>query len=325
MLAQSAEAPEDVLDGGGESAFELKLDSARIQVHRDDDDVRVYTRALNEVTAAVPDIVDAVRAISARAFVLDGEAIALDPSGRPRPFQMTMKRFGRRLDVDRFRQELPLSACFFDCLHLEGNDLIDRTARERFDALSTMVPAPLIIRRLVTHEPMAARAFLSDALSAGHEGLVAKSLDARYEAGRRGAGWIKIKPVRTLDLVVLAIEWGSGRRRNWLSNIHLGARDPESGAFVMLGKTFKGMTDAMLAWQTEHFAALETYRERQVVHVRPETVVEIAFDGLQASSHYPGGVALRFARVRRYRPDKSPLEADTMTTVRAIFEGTDRS
>jgi DNA ligase-1 len=263
-------------------------------------------------------VVQVVRALPARALVLDGEAIALRSDGRPEPFQTTMRRFGRRLDVERLRAELPLSAFFFDCLHLDGEDLIDRRAEERFAALAGAVAPSLLVPRLVTGEPERALAFLDDALARGHEGIVAKSPDAAYEAGRRGAGWLKVKRAQTLDLVVLAAEWGSGRRRGFLSNLHLGARDPRSGGFVMLGKTFKGMTDAMLAWQTGRFLALEIARDEWTVHVRPEQVVEIAFDGVQASPHYPGGLALRFARVKRYRDDKSAAEADTIDRVREL-------
>jgi DNA ligase-1 len=251
------------------------------------------------------------------AIILDGEAIALRDDGRPEPFQVTMSRFGRRATPSA-EATRPLSAFFFDCLHVDGHDLIDRPAQERLEALEASMPRGLVVPRLVTDDVEAAQAFLDDALARGHEGVMAKSLTAPYEAGRRGAGWLKVKPSHTFDLVVLAAEWGHGRRKGKLSNLHLGARDPESGGFVMLGKTFKGMTDEMLAWQTEHLLELETQREGHVVHVRPELVVEIAFDGVQASPRYPGGVALRFARVKGYRPDKSPAEADTIDAVRAI-------
>jgi DNA ligase-1 len=226
-----------------------------------------------------------------------------------------MSRFGTRTSST---SEIPLTALFFDCLHLAGEDLVDAPARERFAALERALPPELRVRRVETDEAATAQAFLDDTLAIGHEGVMAKSLDAFYEAGRRGAGWLKIKPSHTLDLVVLAAEWGHGRRQGKLSNLHLGARDPDGGSFVMLGKTFKGMTDEMLAWQTVHLLELETRTEGHVVHVRPELVVEIAFDGVQTSSRYPGGVALRFARVKGYRPDKPPAEADTIETVRAI-------
>jgi DNA ligase-1 len=247
--------------------------------------------------------------------VLDGEAIALRDDGRPERFQVTMSRFGAR---SRSASEIPLTAFFFDCLHLSGVDLVDAPARERLDALDRAVPPELRVERVETDDAAVAQEFLDATLALGHEGVMAKSLDAAYEAGRRGAGWLKIKPSHTLDLVVLAAEWGHGRRQGKLSNLHLGARDPVGGSFVMLGKTFKGMTDEMLAWQTEHLLGLETHTDGHVVHVRPELVVEIAFDGVQTSSRYPGGVALRFARVKGYRPDKSPAEADTIDTVRAI-------
>ncbi len=265
----------------------------------------------------MPEIVGALRTLDLgeSAIVLDGEAIALRQDGRPQPFQVTMSRFGTRSST---ANETPLTALFFDCLHLGGEDLVDAPARVRLAALEVAVPAELRARRVETDDPTVAQAFLDETLALGHEGVMAKSLDAPYEAGRRGAGWLKIKPSHTLDLVVLAAEWGHGRRQGKLSNLHLGARDPAGGAFVMLGKTFKGMTDEMLAWQTEHLLGLETHREGHVVHVRPDLVVEIAFDGVQTSSRYPGGVALRFARVKGYRPDKSPAEADTIDAVRAI-------
>ena len=253
MLAQTADDPGDALARLGRAALEWKLDGARVQVHRVGDEVRVFTRQLNDVTDAVPELVEVVRALPARALVLDGEAIALRADGAPEPFQITMRRFGRRLDVERLRAELPLSAFFFDCLHVDGDDLLDRTGDERFAALARARARALRVPRLVTGDAAAARAFLDAALARGHEGVMAKSLDAPYEAGRRGAGWLKVKRAHTLDLVVLAVEWGSGRRRGWLSNLHLGARDPATGGFVMLGKTFKGMTDEMLAWQTRRF------------------------------------------------------------------------
>ncbi len=318
MLAQSADDPDDALARLGRAALEWKLDGARIQVHRSGDEVRVFSRQQNDVTAALPEIVEVVRALPARALLLDGEAIALRADGSPEPFQTTMRRFGRRLDVERMRGELPLSAFFFDVLHVDGEDLIDRPAQERFAALAERVRDDLRVPRLVTDDAAAARAFLDGALARGHEGIMAKAPDAPYEAGRRGAGWLKVKRAKTLDLVVLAVEWGSGRRKGWLSNLHLGARDPRTGAFVMLGKTFKGMTDEMLAWQTRRFQELEIGRDEWTVHVRPEQVVEIAFDGVQASPHYPGGVALRFARVKRYRDDKPADQADTIDAVLAL-------
>jgi DNA ligase-1 len=319
MLAQTAEDPADALARlGGAAAFEWKLDGARIQVHRLGDDVRVYTRNLAEITVRVPELVEAIRALPVEAIVLDGEAIALTGDGRPHPFQVTMSRFGSRIDVDDHRRRVPLSGAFFDVLHLDGDDLLDRPARERFAALASRLPPELLVPRLETGDAAEAGRFLDDALAHGHEGVMAKGLDSAYEAGRRGGGWLKLKRAHTLDLVVLAAEWGHGRRRGTLSNLHLGARDPETGGFVMLGKTFKGMTDAMLAWQTERLLALETSSDGHVVRVRPELVVEIAFDGVQASSRYPGGVALRFARVKGYREDKRADEADTIDAVRSL-------
>jgi ATP-dependent DNA ligase len=265
-------------------------------------------------------VVAAALALPVSAAVLDGEVIALQPDGRPHPFQVTASRVGSRLEVARLAASLPLTAFLFDLLHLDGQDLLDQAGAERHAAMAAVVPETLRIPRTVTAEPAAAAAFLDDTLARGHEGVMVKSLAATWEAGRRGAGWLKVKPVHTLDLVVLAAEWGHGRRRGWLSNLHLGARDP-SGGFVMLGKTFKGLTDKLLTWQTERLQELEVSRDAYTVHVRPELVVEIAFDGLQTSPRYPGGLALRFARVLRYRPDKRPEEADTIQTVRALHRG----
>ncbi|GMV57748.1 MAG: putative DNA ligase [Betaproteobacteria bacterium] len=318
MLAQPAEDIADALARLGTAALEWKLDGARVQVHKAGDDVRVFTRNLNEVTAAVPEIVEAVRAAPARELILDGEAIALAAGGAPQPFQVTMRRFGRKLDVDALRAELPLAAFFFDVLRRDGDSLVERPARERFAALTDALPSALVVPRLVTSDASAAQAFYAEALARGHEGVMAKALDAPYEAGSRGAAWLKVKRAHTLDLVVLAAEWGHGRRRGWLSNLHLGARDP-AGGFVMLGKTFKGLTDELLEWQTRELLAREIGRDDYTVHVRPELVVEIAFNDLQASPQYPGGLALRFARVKRYRPDKRADEADTIDTVRAIY------
>ncbi len=279
--------------------------------------MRVYTGSLNEVTDAVPEVVEAVRALPVRSAILDGEAIALREDGRPQPFQITMRRFGRKLNVAPLREQLPLAPSFFDCLAQDDQPLIDRPAEERFAALSAAVPDALLIPRLVTDSADEAEAFVARALAAGHEGVMAKALGTGYDAGARGGSWLKVKPTHSLDLVVLAAEWGHGRRKGWLSNLHLGARD--GADFVMLGKTFKGLTDALLTWQTERFLALEIARDAWTVFIRPEVVVEIAFNDIQASPHYPGGMALRFARVRRYRPDKRAEDADTIETVRAIF------
>ena len=320
MLSQTADSVEEALERLGTAAFEWKLDGARVQVHKSGSDVRVYTRNLNDVTARVPEIVDAVRALPALSLILDGEAIALRPDGSPHSFQNTMRRFGRRLEVEALRGELPLSVYFFDCLLRDGEPIADRPAEERFAALRDALSAALVIPRLVTGNAAEATRFYDDALAHGHEGVMAKALSGPYEAGRRGAGWLKLKRANTLDLVVLGAEWGSGRRRGWLSNLHLGARDPATGGYVMLGKTFKGLTDEMLKWQTEEFPKHEKRREAHVVYLEPAIVVEIAFNEVQQSSQYPGGFALRFARVKAYRPDKRPEEADTIEEVRRIFE-----
>ncbi len=294
----------------GEVAVDAKLDGIRIQVHRDGDDVLVVTRSLDDITARLPEVVEIARALPAARFVLDGEALALDDDGRPLAFQDTASRTAQAAGV-------VITPYFFDVLHLDGIDLIDAPYRERLFALDALVPDEHRVRRVTTDDPALAEAFARDTVAAGHEGVVLKDLGAPYAAGRRGSAWIKVKPVHTLDLVVLAVEWGSGRREGWLSNIHLGARDGEGG-FVMLGKTFKGMTDEMLAWQTERFLSLETHREGHVVHVHPTQVVEVAFDGVQRSTRYPGGVALRFARVIGYRDDKTATEADTIGAVAAF-------
>jgi DNA ligase-1 len=320
MLAQSATSVADALTRlGGTALFEAKLDGARVQIHRDGPAVSIFTRSLDEVTSRLPEVVEAVLALPVSTLVADGEAIALRPDGRPQPFQVTASRFGRSVDIEAARREQHLHAVIFDVLHLDGVDLLDSSTDQRLAALDSIVPAAFRVDRLVTDDPEAAQQFLTETLAAGHEGVMAKSLTSSYEAGRRGAAWLKVKPVHTLDLVVLAVEWGSGRRTGMLSNIHLGARDPQSGGFVMLGKTFKGMTDAMLAWQTERFRELaDGPTDSWVVRLRPEQVVEIAFDGVQRSSRYPGGLALRFARVVRYRDDKRPEEADTIEAIRAL-------
>ena len=314
MLASTAADVAAAVTELGPSSVEWKLDGARIQVHRRDDAVGIFTRNLNDVTARLPGIVAAVRAMPARHLVLDGEAIGVDGTERPGMFQDTMSRFGRR-DGDA---GATLGARFFDVLHVDGEDLLDRPLVDRLDVLDGVV-APYQVPRRLTSDAGEAAGFLAAALDAGHEGVMVKAATSPYEAGRRGKAWRKVKPVRTLDLVVTGVEWGSGRRRGWLSNLHLAARDPESGGFVMVGKTFKGLTDELLAWQTEQLLARKVAEHGHVVEVRPELVVEIALDGVQVSTRYAGGVALRFARVRRYRPDKTPVEADTIDAVRALL------
>jgi DNA ligase-1 len=318
MLAGSAEDVSEAIGELGEAALEWKLDGARIQIHKSGDQVAVYSRRLNDVTAAVPEVVELVRALPARELILDGEVIALRENGIPHAFQTTMSRFGKRLDVNRARRDVPLTPFFFDLLHLDGGSLMDEPARERLRALHELAPAPTVIPRVVTSSSVEADRFLRTAMERGHEGIMAKALDAPYQAGHRGRRWLKVKPANTLDLVVLAAEWGHGRRHGWLSNLHLGARNPEGG-FVMLGKTFKGMTDEMLDWQTKKLLELEVAREGITVYVRPELVVEVAFNEVQASTQYPGGVALRFARIKRYRTDKMAAETDTIGTVQEIY------
>jgi len=323
MLAQPADDVTDALArlGKGQAAFEYKLDGARIQVHKAGDEVRVFSRELNDVTSAVPEVVEAVRRLPLTDAILDGEAIAVRPDGTPLPFQVTMRRFGRKLDVERLRAELPLAPFFFDMLYADGVPLLNEPYTQRFAALAAAVPGEQRVPRIVTSDAGEAGTFFEQAIAAGQEGLMAKALDARYDAGARGAAWLKLKPTHTLDLVVLAAEWGHGRRRGRLSNLHLGARDAHTGEFVMLGKTFKGMTDEMLEWQTAKLLELETRRDAHVVYVRPELVVEVAFNGIQASPTYSGGLALRFARVVRYRPDKGAGLADTIATVRELHRG----
>jgi DNA ligase-1 len=320
MLAQTATSIEDAMGRPGEAILEWKVDGVRIQVHRDGNDVAVFTRTLDDITRRVPEVVEFVLGLPVHSAVLDGEAIALRPDGRPRPFQETASRVSSHVDVERLRGELGLTTWFFDALHLDGADLLDLPATERYTASQPVLPVGAWVPRLVTGGVDEAVVFYEDAIARGYEGVVAKAPGAPYEAGRRGAGWLKVKPRHTLDLVVLAVEWGHGRRQGWLSNLHLGARDP-GGGFVMLGKTFKGLTDELLTWQTEQLLARETHREGHVVHVRPELVVEIAFDGIQTSPRYPGGMALRFARVLRYRPDKAAAEADDIDTVRRLHHG----
>ncbi|HEX2744608.1 MAG TPA: ATP-dependent DNA ligase [Streptosporangiaceae bacterium] len=325
LAASAADITEALAKIGGEAsqpecAVEWKLDGIRIQAHLAEGSVRLFTRTLDEITGRLPDVVAALAKLPVRAAVFDGELIALRGDGRPLPFQDTAARTARiaRQDADPATPAVPLSVFLFDVLHLEGADLIDLPDWRRHAELAWAVPPELLMPRLVTGSVTAAAEFFRDAITRGHEGVVVKSLDAPYAAGRRGSGWIKVKPRHTLDLVVLAVEWGHGRRRGWLSNLHLGARDPDTGGFVMLGKTFKGLTDELLSWQTQRLLALADHRDSYTVYVRPELVVEIAFDGVQRSPRYPGGLALRFARVLRYRDDKTAAEADTIETVRAL-------
>jgi len=324
MLAQPADDIGDAMARIPMVALEWKLDGARVQVHKRGDDVRIYTRTGNDVTVAAPEIVSTMQRVPAQTLILDGEAIVLKPNGSPYPFQDTMRRFGRVLDIAAMRETMPLSVFFFDCLRLGDDDLVPMPTSARFEAMAGALPSALLMPRLVTSDIAAAQAFYDAALERGHEGVMVKALDAPYEPGARSAAWLKVKRVHTLDLVILAAEWGHGRRKGWLSNLHLGAIDPVSGEFVMLGKTFKGMTDAMLAWQTEELLKREVDRDDWTVRVRPELVVEITFNDLQASPRYLGGLALRFARVKGYRPDKKPQEADTIETVRAIYETQDK-
>ena len=331
MLASSAATVADAFARLSPAVVEWKIDGIRIQVHRIGTDVAVFTRTLDDITVRVPEITEAVLALDVRAAVFDGEAVALAPDGRPRPFQVTASRTGSQMDVARQRADTPLTPFFFDLLHLDGTDLIDEPTHVRQARLAAVMLAHLLVPRLVTEDVDAAGAFFADAVGRGHEGVVVKSPDATYAAGRRGSEWIKVKPRHTLDLVVLAAEWGHGRRRGWLSNLHLGARDPATGGLVMLGKTFKGLTDEMLTWQTERLLELadppgsgpagDLKNAYGVQRVRPELVVEIAFDGVQGSPRYPGGVALRFARVLRHRPDKPAAEADTIESVLALWSG----
>jgi DNA ligase-1 len=321
MLAHTADDVAGALSDLGEAALEYKFDGARVQAHRSGGEVRIFSRGLNDVTRAVPEIVEAVRALPAKELILDGEVLSLTPEGRPQPFQVTMRRFGRKLDVDRMRAEFPLTPFWFDLLYLNGQSLMDEPQKRRFAALEDLSPPDTLVPHLATASVESAGEFLREALARGHEGIMAKAVDAVYAAGTRGQSWLKIKQARTLDLVILAAEWGSGRRRGLLSNLHLGARDAEKGGFVMLGKTFKGLTDEMLAWQTEQLLRLETARDSYTVYVEPKLVAEIAFNEIQVSPRYPSGLALRFARVKRYRPDKSAADADTFQTVQRMAAG----
>ncbi|MFH8758323.1 ATP-dependent DNA ligase [Streptomyces atroolivaceus] len=320
MLAHTARTVTEAIDRLGPCVVEEKLDGIRVQVHRDGERVRVYTRALDDITDRLPELTTAVTGLRAERFILDGEVIALGDDGRPRPFQETAGRVGSRRDVATAAGAVPVVPVFFDALSVDGRELLDLPFTERHQELAALVPEEMRVRRFVVDDPAdesqreAAKEFSEATLARGHEGVVVKGGTAAYSAGRRGASWLKVKPVHTLDLVVLAAEWGHGRRTGRLSNLHLGARR-EDGTFAMLGKTFKGLTDAMLSWQTERLRELATADDGHVVTVRPELVVEIAYDGLQSSTRYPAGVTLRFARVLRYREDKGPQEADTVDTV----------
>lgn len=317
MLAQSAGNVSEAIQELGEAALEFKMDGARVQAHKSGEDVLVYSRSLNDVTAALPEVVEIVRASPARDLILDGEVLSLKPDGRPQPFQATMRRFGRKLDVERTRGELPLTAFWFDLIYLDGGSLLDEPQARRFQTLGELSPGYLM-PHMITSDAGQAAEFLAEALSRGHEGIMAKAIGAPYASGARGQSWLKVKQARTLDLVILAAEWGHGRRKGWLSNLHLGARDTEKGGFAMLGKTFKGLTDEMLEWQTRQLLPLEIGRDSYTVYVEPKLVAEIAFNEIQVSPRYASGLALRFARVKRYRNDKTAAEADTFQTVRQL-------
>jgi ATP-dependent DNA ligase I len=325
MLAASAANVRAAMDRTSPAAVEWKIDGVRVQLHRDGPIVRIFTRTLDDITHRVPELAAAGLSLAAKTAVADGEAVALRPDGRPHPFQVTSARAASQ---SASTGSVPLTLFLFDLLQLDGESLVDAPASERFARLAAVAPGGLVIPRLVTADVAAAEEFFAAAIGRGHEGVVIKSLDAPYGVGRRGSEWIKVKPRHTLDLLVLGAEWGHGRRQGWLSNLHLGARDPVTGGTVMLGKTFKGLTDELLRWQTERLLELADPLQgdpgptrRGVVRVRPELVVEIALDGVQASTRYPGGVTLRFARVLRYRPDKSAAEADTIDTIRALWSG----
>jgi DNA ligase-1 len=319
MLAGTADDVVEALAdlGLGDAALEFKLDGARVQVHRSGGDVVVYSRSLNDVSAAVPEVVEAVRALPVKDLILDGEVLSLQPDGRPQPFQVTMRRFGRKLDVHRMRSELPMTPFWFDLLYLNGGNLLDEPQSRRFATLSEIAGASLIPHTTTSNAERAGE-FLEQSLNRGHEGIMAKAIDAPYAAGARGQSWLKVKRARSLDLIILAAEWGHGRRHGKLSNLHLGAPDTEKGGFAMLGKTFKGLTDEMLAWQTQELLKIEISRDSYTVYVEPKLVVEIAFNEIQVSPRYPSGLALRFARVKRYRTDKSAAQADTFQTVQKL-------
>ena len=318
MLAGTAEDVTEALEDLGEAALEYKLDGARVQVHKSGQEVAIYSRQGNDVTVAVPEVVAAARALPADNLILDGEVLSLLPDGRPQPFQVSMRRFGRRTDIDSLARELPMTPFWFDLLYLNGSPLVDEEQSRRFAQLAELTPAANLIPNMVTGDAGNAEDFLRMSLAIGHEGVMAKSRASVYAAGARGQSWLKIKHARTLDLVILAAEWGSGRRRGWLSNLHLGARDTHKGGFAMLGKTFKGLTDEMLAWQTGALLNLEVARDKYAVYVHPRLVAEIAFNEIQVSSRYVSGLALRFARVKRYREDKSAPDSDTFETIQRL-------
>ncbi len=317
MLAAASGSVEEAMESAGRASVEWKLDGARIQVHRAGGETAVFTRSLNEVTARMPSVTAAAARLPVSSVVLDGEALTQDEDGLPRRFEQTMSRFGSHEASDG----APLLPFFFDILHLDGEDLIDLPLSERIEVLERVVPGGRRVPRVVTDQVREAAEAFAEARRNRHEGIVVKDIDSPYEAGRRGSAWLKVKPAHHLDLVVLAAEWGHGRRTGWLSNLHLGARDADSGGFVMVGKTFKGLTDEMLEWQTGRFLDLEESRRRHTVFLRPEAVVEVAFDGVLPSPVYRGGVALRFARVKRHRTDKTPEKADTIQRIYEIFEG----
>ncbi|MET0387770.1 MAG: ATP-dependent DNA ligase [Polyangiales bacterium] len=319
MLAEPAGDVASALAQLQRAIFEYKLDGARVQVHRRGSEVRVFTRTGNDVTSRLPEVTALVRDLSADEIVLDGEVLALYPDGSPQPFQETMRRFGRKLGVAEAQQALPLSVYFFDCLQCNGRTLLDAPTHERVEILTAVVPQPARVPRLITDDLAAASAFADAALGAGHEGVMAKAYAAPYAAGKRGSNWLKIKRAHTLDLVVLAAEWGSGRRVGSLSNLHLGALDEATGEYVMLGKTFKGLTDELLRFQTQALLEREVRRDEWTVYVRPELVVEIAVSDIQKSARYPGGFALRLARVKSYRSDKPATQASTLEEVRRLF------
>lgn len=318
MLAQSAEDVSEALEELGDAALEYKFDGARVQAHKSGDQVVIYSRAMHDVSSAVPEVVQAIRTLPAHDLILDGEVLSLDSQGRPQPFQVSMRRFGRRVNVDQLLTELPMTPFWFDLLYLNGQSAIDQPQFQRFEELQRLAPPAYLVPHLRTSDSEQAEEFVRVALERGHEGVMAKAPNAPYAAGARGQSWLKVKQAKTLDLVILAAEWGSGRRKGFLSNLHLGARDTEKGGFAMLGKTFKGLTDAMLAWQTQEFLKIEIARDAYTVYLQPKIVAEIAFNEIQISSRYVSGLALRFARVKRYRTDKTVEDVDTFQTVQRM-------